>query len=347
MAMAYDQPMFGRRLRREGGHRLPVVIVTGFLGAGKTTLVKCLLDNPDVSRTAVIVNEFGEVGLDDRLLRTSTETTVLLDRGCLCCTVRSDLQQTLRDLLHDRAGRQLPSFDRILIETSGLADPGPILQTFLGDQGLAKELYLLAVVCVVDAAVLTVKPLSSAPEGAKQLALADRIVISKRDLISNADFESVLDRVKAVNPSAPIAIANNGTVDPQFLLDDSGQQLVRTTFFAEPVEHLPDIETFSITFEEPLIWTSFAWAMDALRAHRGADILRVKGLLDIEGCEGPVLVHYVQHLAHPPMELDHWPAGSQRSHLVFITRGLKRSAVLNLLKSIQDVARSEERAPAS
>jgi G3E family GTPase len=347
MEMAYNQPMFGRRVKREGGHRIPVVIVTGFLGAGKTTLIKLLLENPDVSKTAVIVNEFGEIGLDDRLLRTSAETTVLLDRGCLCCTVRSDLQQTLRDLLHDRAGGQLPSFDRILIETSGLADPGPILQTFLGDQGLAKELYLLAVICVVDAAILGAKPMQSAPEGMKQLALADRIVISKRDLVGEADFEAVLARVKAINPSAPVAIANNGALDPQFLLDDSGQQLARTGFFAEPVEHLPDVETFSIAFDEPLVWASFASAMDTLRAHRGADILRVKGLLNIEGCEGPVLVHYVQHLAHPPMELDRWPAGDQKSHLVFITRELKRPAVLSLLTSIQNVARTEKRVPAS
>lgn len=346
MEMTYNQPMFGRRVKREGGHRIPVVIVTGFLGAGKTTLIKLLLENPDVSRTAVIVNEFGEVGLDDRVLRTSTETTVLLDRGCLCCTVRSDLQQTLRDLLHDRAVGQLPSFDRILIETSGLADPGPILQTFLGDQGLAKELYLLAVICVVDAAILSAKPIS-APEGMKQLALADRIVISKRDLVGEADFKGVLAHVKAINPSAPVAIAKTGAVDPQFLLDDSGQQLARTGFFAEPVEHLPDVETFSIVFDEPLVWTSFASAMDTLRAHRGADILRVKGLLNIEGCEGPVLVHYVQHLAHPPMELDRWPADDQKSHLVFITRELKRPAVLSLLTSIQNVARTEKRAPAS
>jgi G3E family GTPase len=347
MEMTYNQPMFGRRLKREGGHRIPVVIVTGFLGAGKTTLIKCLLENPDVSKTAVIVNEFGEIGLDDRLLRASTETTILLDRGCLCCTVRSDLQQTLRDLLHDRAGGQQSFFDRIVIETSGLADPGPILQTFLGDQGLAKELYLLAVVCVVDAAILSAKPILAAPQGMKQLALADRIVISKHDLVGDVDFDTVLKHVKAVNPSAPVAIANNGVVDPHFLLDDSGQQLARTSFFAEPVDHLPDIETFSITFDEPLVWTSFASAMDTLRAHRGADILRVKGLLNIKGCEGPVLVHYVQHLAHPPMELDRWPSGDQKSHLVFITRALKRTAVLSLLISIQNVARTEARASAN
>src|ERR1041385_7295019 len=187
MSMLYDQPMFGRRLRREGGHRLPVIVVTGFLGSGKTTLIKHLLDNPEVSNTAVIVNEFGEIGLDDRLLRASTETTVLLDRGCLCCTVRSDLQETLLNLLRDRMSGQLPSFDRIVIETSGLADPGPILQTFIGDQGLAKELYLLAVVCVVDAAILSTRPLSCAPEGVKQLALADRIVVSKRDLVDRSE----------------------------------------------------------------------------------------------------------------------------------------------------------------
>jgi G3E family GTPase len=241
---------------------------------------------------------------------------------------------------------QLPSFDRIVIETSGLADPGPILQTFIGDQGLAKELYLLAVVCVVDAAILSTRPLSCAPEGVKQLALADRIVVSKRDLVDDDGIKAILTDVRTVNPSAAVAFANNGVLDPRVLLDDSGLQLAKTPFFAEAVRHLPDVKTFSIEFNKPLIWSAFEWAMDAVRAQRGPDMLRVKGLLNIKGCEGPVLVHYVQHLAHPPMQLERWPDGDQKSYLVFITRGLTRSTMIDLLTSSQNVARKEDHLPA-
>jgi G3E family GTPase len=336
MALTYEQPLFGRRLRREGGHRIPVIIVTGFLGAGKTTLIKSLLDHAEVSDTAVIVNEFGEIGIDDRLLRSSSETTVLLDRGCLCCTVRSDLQETLRDLLRDRGRGQLPTFDRIVIETSGLADPGPILQTFLGDQGLSKELYLLTLAAVVDAAIVSAAA-SAAPESVKQIALADRIIVSKTDLVGQEALDKVVCHVRGINPSASLTLAEKGDIDPKFILDDSGKLFGATAFFAEAVAHLPDVTTFSIVLDEPLDWEPFAWAMETLRKHRGPDMLRIKGLLNIKGCAGPVVVQYVQHLAHPPMELDRWPDGERRSHLVFITRGLTQSAVLNLLSSIQGV----------
>jgi G3E family GTPase len=338
MSMTYSPSKFGRRVRREGGHRIPVILVTGFLGAGKTTLVKHLLGRPEAANTAVVVNEFGEIGIDDALLRSSTETTVLLDRGCLCCTVRSDLQEALRDLLTDRLKGAVPSFERIVIETSGVADPGPILQTFLGDQGLGKDLYLLTIACVVDAAILS-EGRDLPPEAVKQIALSDRIIITKADLVTQEDCAEVERRVREMNPSAAQVFTVNGEIDPAFLLDDTGRQMARTGFFADEVSHLSDINTFSLVFDEELNWNAFARAMDDLRMLRAPDLLRVKGLLAVRGCAGPVVVHYVQHLAHAPMELTDWPGDDRSSRLVFITRSLQKEAVLGLITALQLVAK--------
>ena len=146
-----DASLFGRRQRRARGPRLPVLAVTGFLGSGKTTLIRALLDKPEGANTAVVVNEYGEIGIDHALLRSSSDVTVLLGNGCLCCNVRSDLQETLRELFADRARGAVPSFERVVIETSGLADPGPVLQTFATDRALGREFHLQALICVIDA----------------------------------------------------------------------------------------------------------------------------------------------------------------------------------------------------
>ena len=176
-----DAPLFGRRQRRARGPRLPVVAVTGFLGSGKTTLIRALLAKPEGANTAIVVNEFGEVGIDQALLRSSSDVTVLLGNGCLCCNVRTDLQETLRALFADRARGAVPSFARVIIETSGLADPGPVLQTFATDRALGREFHLQALVTVVDA-VAGAGNIERMPEARKQVALADRIVVTKTDL---------------------------------------------------------------------------------------------------------------------------------------------------------------------
>src|SRR5215831_4078302 len=176
-----DAPLFGRRQRRARGPRLPVIAVTGFLGSGKTTLIRALLAKPEGANTAVVVNEYGEVGIDNALLRSSSDVTVLLGNGCLCCNLRTDLQETLRTLFADRARGAVPSFERVVIETSGLADPGPVLQTFATDHSLGREFYLQALICVVDA-VFGSDNLDRMPEAGKQLALADRIIVTKSDL---------------------------------------------------------------------------------------------------------------------------------------------------------------------
>ena len=197
---------------------MPVVAVTGFLGSGKTTLVRALLAKPEGANTAVVVNEYGEVGIDDALLRSSSDVTVLLGNGCMCCNVRTDLQETLRGLFADRARGAVPSFERVVIETSGLADPGPVLQTFATDRALGREFYLQALVAVVDA-VGGLGNLERMPEARKQVALADRIVVTKTDLAGVEAVESLVGCIASLT-TAPVAIAAKGEIEPSFLLDE-------------------------------------------------------------------------------------------------------------------------------
>ena len=321
---------FGRRQRRPRGARLPVVAVTGFLGSGKTTLIRALLDRPEGANTAIVVNEFGEIGIDDALLRPSSDATVLLGNGCLCCNVRSDLQETLRGLFADRARGAVPSFLRVVIETSGLADPGPVLQTFATDRALGREFHLQALVAVVDAPA-GLANLEGMPEARKQVALADRVILSKPDLADRETVGRLRERIATLT-RAPVAIAQQGAVDPAFLLDEAvpGQH----PFDLGGADHTHGIESFSLVFDKPLAWPAFEETMAVLAGLRGPDLLRVKGLVAVEGCRGPVVVHFVQHVAHPPVELEEWPDGDRRSRLVFVTRGLARAPVEQLFAGI-------------
>ena len=332
-----DAPLFGRRQKRPRGPRLPVVVVTGFLGSGKTTLIRALLDKPQAANTAVVVNEYGEIGIDHALLRSSSDVTVLLGNGCLCCNVRSDLQETLRELFADRARGVVPSFERVVIETSGLADPGPVLQTFAIDRALGREFHLQALICVVDA-VTGGGNLERMPEARKQVALADRIVVTKSDLAEIGTAERLVERIAALNP-APVGIARNGEIEPFFLLDEP--ETSRRSFELGGVEHTHGLESFSLIFEEPFSWPAFEQTMAVLAALRGPDLLRVKGLVAVAECRGPVVVHFVQHVAHPPVELEDWPDEDRRSRLVFITRGLARAAVEQLFAGVAAVAAAE------
>jgi G3E family GTPase len=331
-----DAPLFGRRQKRARGPRLPVVAVTGFLGSGKTTLIRALLEKPEGANTAVVVNEYGEVGIDDALLRSSSDATVLLGNGCLCCNIRTDLQETLRGLFADRARGAVPSFERVIIETSGLADPGPVLQTFATDRALGREFHLQSLITVVDA-VNGEANLDRMPEARKQLALADRIVVTKSDLADTATTERLRDRVAALNP-APFGIAIGGQIAPSFLLDEPAAP--RRDFELGGHDHSHGISSFSLIFEEPVSWPAFQQAMAVLTALRGPDLLRVKGFVAIEECRGPVVVHFVQHVAHPPVELEDWPNEDHRSRLVFVTRGIDRESVAELFAAVARVQSS-------
>src|SRR5262249_6821892 len=233
-----DAPLFGRRQKRPRGTRLPVVAVTGFLGSGKTTLIRALLHKPEGAGTAVVVNEYGEIGIDHVLLRSSSDTTVLLGNGCLCCNVRSDLQETLRTLFADRARGAVPSFVRVIIETSGLADPGPVLQTFANDRALGREFHLQALICAVDA-VAGETNFERMPEARKQVALADRIVVTMSDLADEGATERLVKRIATLNP-APVGVASNGEIEPSFLLDEP-PTLRRDFDLAEP-DHTHGLE---------------------------------------------------------------------------------------------------------
>src|SRR5579864_3423755 len=269
--------LFGRRLKRERGHRIPVIVITGFLGAGKTTLLRRFLATPEGQGTAVVVNEFGATGIDDQLVRSSTDETVLLGNGCLCCITRSDLQQALRRMVIERERGELPDFKRIVIETSGLADPSPILQTFATDRALGEVFHVEAVVTVVDAETGGETLLWSA-EARKQVILADRLVVTKTDIAGKGAAHALAAKLRALNPRGEILEAVNGALDPSRLTESASDQ--RNTFMAEAV-HSDGIGSFVLMQDKPMPWPAFAKAMDTLIALRGPDLLRVKGFLAV------------------------------------------------------------------
>jgi G3E family GTPase len=332
---------FGRRQKHERGARLPVTIITGFLGAGKTTLVRKFLKSPEGRGTALVVNEFGSVGIDDALLRESKDEVTLLGNGCLCCNTRSDLQIALRKLVADRDRGKIPHFGRVLIETSGLADPSPILQTFSTDRALGAEFAVEVVLTLVDA-VNGLRNLEKAPEARKQAILADRLVVSKIDLADSKTKKRLVAKLKALNPRAQIDIALDGEIDPKHLIE-SGRDAsapARSGFVAEAA-HSDGITSFVMREKMPLDWPVFQRAMETLIALRGPDMLRVKGYLNLSGSKGPVVYQAVQHLIHPPVELSAWPDADHATRLVFITRGVGEKQVRELFAAVRAIGMSD------
>lgn len=310
-----------------------MTIVTGFLGVGKTTLVRRFLKTPEGRGTALIINEFGSVGIDDVLLRSSADKVTLLGNGCLCCNTRSDLQVALRKLVADRDRGKIPHFGRVLIETSGLADISPILQTFSTDRALGGEFAVEVVLTLVDA-VTGLRNLDKAPEARKQAILADRLVISKTDLADSRTKKKLAAKLKVLNPRADVDRAVDGEIDPKHLIE-SGQDATasRHTGFVAEASHSDGIASFVIRERKPLDWPVFQRALDTLISLRGPDLLRIKGLLNLKGSKGPVVFQAVQHLVHPPVELAAWPDKDRGSRLVFITRGVSEEQVRDLFES--------------
>lgn len=338
----------------------PVTVLTGFLGAGKTTLLNHLLRQPELRRTAVLVNEFGEIGLDHLLVERLDDNTVLLNAGCLCCTVRGDLARVLRDML-PRARRD--EISRVVIETTGLADPAPILATFMSDPVAGSAYRLDGVVTVIDA-VNGQSHLDSHPEAVRQVAVADRLVLSKTDLADPAPLRARLARL---NPGAPVIEVRNGVIDPSGILHaglfDPARKIpdVKNWLDADayqaaeqghlhihhghdqhthdPNRHDARIQAYCITLDKPVRWQGFGSWLEMLITTQGEKLLRLKGIVNLEGQDRPVAIHGVQHLLHPPTLLNAWPEGDPRTtRLVFIARDLPRAALEEGLRAFEAAA---------
>jgi G3E family GTPase len=333
--------------------KIPVTLVTGFLGAGKTTLISRLLRHADMDRVAVVINEIGEVGIDNDLVKMSSENVSLLANGCLCCSVRTDLQETLRELFGERRAGQIPDFDRVIIETTGLADPAPVIQTLASDSMLGAHYRLDGVVTLVDA-VNALTQLAQSPEAERQIAHADRIFVTKSDLADHTALHQLHAALRAINAQAEIRPCTMGELHPRELIgiglasaraDDgtlrflgelpapAGDGAGDACYLAQrlPARHDPAVKTLSLRFEQPFGWTAFSAAMELLIGLRGKDLLRVKGIVNLEG--RPVVVQGVGHVFHPPVTLDRWPSEDTQSRIVFIARHIEPATLRGLFQA--------------
>lgn len=329
--------------------RIPASLITGFLGSGKTTLLNRWLASPLLAGAAVIVNEFGEVGIDHALIAASSDNTIELSTGCLCCTVRGDLVDTLRELHEKRARGEVRPFDRVLIETTGLADPAPVIQALMTFPVSAR--YRLDTVIAAVDGVQGLATLDAHPEAVKQVAVADAVILTKTDIAPPAP--ALVARIRALNPGAELVeaglaagpdaalTAGGGLYDPATKAADVARWLNAEAYAGhhhhhhDVSRHSARIGSFCLAFDAPLEWEHVAHWLDALVIAHGADLLRVKGIIDVAGRERPIVVQAVQKLFHPPFELAAWPPGPRRSQIVFITRDLGRDYVAEVLATIR------------
>ncbi|MGE0222205.1 MAG: GTP-binding protein [Acetobacteraceae bacterium] len=325
---------------------IPVSIVTGFLGSGKTTLIGRILRDRGFGRTAVIVNEFGEIGLDHALIESSNETFTALTTGCLCCAVRSDLVETLLSL-HAKRQAGEAEYDRVMIETSGLADPAPILHALMTDPVVAATHAVDTVATVVDS-VHGQTSLERHPEARRQAALADVLLLSKTDVATPAAM--LLDRLAALNVTAPRVLTTDANAAALFAGADAAARAERLAAVPDQparspfdrARHSDGIESFVLRRDRPVPALALTLLLQALTEHCGSRLLRVKGLVDIAEMPGrPALVHGVQHVFAPPDFLPGWPAGMQATQLVFIVRGVPPHFPIRLLDAIETEVRDE------
>ncbi|MDE0201169.1 MAG: GTP-binding protein [Rhodospirillaceae bacterium] len=336
---------------------IPVTVITGFLGSGKTTVLSHLLGQPAFANTAVVINEFGEISLDHALVEKTSEDIVELRGGCLCCSARGDVLSALQDLYRRRKHGMVSPFARLVIETTGLADPAPILHTLMRDR-------LIVAVYRLDGVVTTVDCVNGAPtlaaheEAVKQVAVADRLLLTKTDLAAPADVDALRVQLRALNPGAAMDVIERGRAEPSMLFDiglydmeskspEVGRWL-REEAFAEQGKvgghdrhghdvnrHDDSIGAYCVTRDEPVNEAAFSYFLEALIAGRGADLLRVKGIVNVAERPGrPAVIHGVQHLFHPVQWLEAWPDDDRRTRIVFITQDIAKAQIETFLDAL-------------
>lgn len=317
--------------------RIPVHILTGFLGSGKTTFLRHLLREPDFADTAVVINEFGEVGLDHLLVREVSEDAVLLSSGCLCCAVRDDLVSTLVDMLEMVRHGDVPPFRRVVVETTGLADPAPIMHAVMSDLRLRRGYRAGNIVSTVDG-IGGAGTIAQFAEAVQQVALADCLVITKSDLAEPWRLDALGKDIAAINPvvvqlvSSKAQFPNPGEIFEQ--APDREPRHIALSDVPLSGQHSTGIETFTVAIDRPVDWPAFVDWLELLLASRGQSILRVKGLLSVTDDPRPVVIHGVQHVVYPPEYLPRWPDDASGGWLVFIARNLSRSAIENALPTV-------------
>jgi G3E family GTPase len=352
--------------RRVAPEPIPLTVLTGFLGAGKTTLLNRLLKDPALKETAVIINEFGDVGLDHLLVEYVSDNVMLLQSGCLCCTMRGDLVDAMETLLRDLDNKRC-SFKRLVLETTGLADPAPVLHTAMMHPYLVMRYRLDGVVTLVDA-INGEATLDAHIEAVKQAAVADRIVLSKSDLISDpALVERLKLRLRALNPAAPILDAAKGEATPANLLEcglydperknPDVKRWLREEAYADAHDHDhghgdhhhgddhdhghldrnrhdEHIRSFALTAHEPIPAGTFHMFLDLLRSVHGPNLLRLKGIVKLaEAPDKPIVIHAVQHVFHPFSQLTRWPDDDHRTRIVFITRDIPERTIREMFEA--------------
>ena len=319
------------------GNPIPVTVLTGFLGSGKTTVLRHLAEAGVLDRTLVLVNEFGEVGLDHHLLTPiDDDTLVAVESGCICCTIRADLVQALSEAPWRYARNGQRWFDRVIIETTGIADPAPILQTVLGEPAVAKQYVLASVLTTVDA-VNGAATLDAHVEAVKQVAVADRVLLTKTDL-PEADISKLAGMLSALAPTAPVCAVVQGHADVRwfegnglYALDGKlgdvetwlhGEQAVHHHHDVHDRNRHGSVHASSLTFSEPVDPALFESCLQMLLQFRGPDLLRIKGIINVIGMDRPMVIHGVQHVFHPPEILPEWPGSDRRTRIVIIARDM-------------------------
>ena len=332
-------------------NQIPVTVITGFLGSGKTTLLSSILKKKEMQKTAVIINEFGEIGLDHALIEHTDENIIELQSGCICCTIQGDLNKTLIDLFDKMMNEKVSSFNRILIETTGLANPVPIIHTLMSSIELIRIYSLDGVITVVDS-VNGEKTLDLHEESLKQLALAEKIILSKTDIVDKDEIKSLVDRIKEINPVSQIIFSKFGNIpleeifglgayDPYKKSADVKNWLAAEKYKDKKHHHHHDvnrhnenIRAFSMMSENPVNMIAFSFFRDMITAALGANLLRMKGIVNIAGEERPAVIHGVQHIFHPVQWLEKWPDNDRRTKLVFITQNIKKKQIEDFFRPL-------------